>query len=308
MEEKTSYKKLLFLETRPQFLLLTPVCFLVGIGAAVYEGHFNILHLFLALVGSILAHVSVNVLNDYFDYKRGTDLLTQRTPFSGGSGLLPANKVKPEDAFKLGLGALILGLLISLYFLYLYPILIPIVLLAAFLVYAYTPWLTKIWITELFPGIGFGPLLVIGTYITQLKPENPKISTTAILASIPTGILVSNLLWINEIPDYEADLKTGRKHAVIFLGKKGAARGYVLLLILTYLTIIIPVVLKLLPTLTLLGLLTIPIAIKASRGVLNYYDQTEKLIPTLGQNIIVVLATPLLISIGFFLSAYFKQL
>ncbi len=306
MEEITSYKKLLFLETRPQFLLLTPVCFLVGIGAAVYEGYFNALHFFLALIGAILAHVSVNVLNDYFDYKRGTDFLTQRTPFSGGSGLLPTNKVKPEDAFKLGLGALFIGLLISLYFLYLYPILIPLVILAAFIVYAYTPWLTRIWITELFPGIGFGPLLVIGTYVTQLKPENLKISTAAVLASIPTGILVSNLLWVNEIPDYEADLKTGRKHGVILLGKKGAAWGYVVMLVLTYVSIIISVALKLLPTFTLLGLLTVPVAIKAGQGALSYYDQTEKLVPVLGQNIIVVLATPLLISIGFFLAAFYK--
>lgn len=306
MDKRESYKKLLFLETRPQFLLLTPMCFLVGIGAAVYNGYFNGLHLFLALIGAILAHVSVNVLNDYFDYKRGTDLLTQRTPFSGGSGLLPANKVKPEDAFKLGLGALIIGLIISLYFLYLYPILIPIVLLAAFLVYAYTPWLTKIWITELFPGIGFGPLLVIGTYITQLKPENPKIATNVILASIPVGILVSNLLWINEIPDYEADLKTGRRHGVILLGKRKAAWGYVVMLVLTYLSIVAPVVLKLLPIHTLLGLLTLPVAIKAGQGALSYYDQTEKLVPVLGQNIIVVLGTPLLISIGFFLAAFLK--
>ncbi len=306
METKVSYKKLLFLETRPQFLLLTPCCFLVGISAAVYEGFFNGLHLILALIGAILAHISVNVLNDYFDYKRGTDFLTQRTPFSGGSGLLPTSKVKPEDAYKLGIGALLLGLAIGVYFIYLYPLLIPIVALAAFLVYAYTPWLTKIGITELFPGLGFGPLLIIGTYITQLKPENPKISLSVILASIPAGILVSNLLWINEIPDYEADLKTGRRHGVILLGKRKAAWGYVLMLALTYLSIVIPVALRLLPPFVLLGLLTLPIAIRAGRGALKNYKETEKLVPALGQNIMVVLLTPLLISIGFFLAAYLK--
>ncbi len=305
MGVKVSKPKLLFLETRPQFLLLTPIAFSVGIAAAVYKGYFNPFHLVLALIGSILAHVTVNVLNDYFDYIRGTDKLTQRTPFSGGSGFLPQKILKPEDALKLGIGSLIAGLLIGAYFIYKYPFLIFIVALAAFLIVAYTPFLTRIYITEIFPGLGFGPLLVIGAYITQLPPENVHISPQVIWASIPVGILVTNLLWINEIPDYEADIKTGRKHAVILLGKKASAWAYVLFLALTYLTIIIPVILKILPLYSLLALLTIPIAIKASQGALQNYDQIEKLVPALGQNVLVVLVTPALLTIGLFLAYFF---
>lgn len=296
-------KKIMFLETRPQFLLLTPVCVSVGFAAAVYEGYFNGLHLVLALIGALLAHISVNVLNDYFDYKRGTDLLTVKTPFSGGSGFLPKGLVKPEDAFKLGFGSLIIGLIIGAYFIYNYLVLLPIVALAAFLIYAYTPLLTKVGVTEVFPGLGFGPLMVIGAYVTQLPVGSFPISPTVILASIPVGILVSNLLFVNEIPDYDADLKTGRRHGVILLGKKMSSRAYVLFLALAYASIVIPVILNLLPPYVLLGLATIPIAVKASKGVLKNFDQTDKLVPSLGQNVLVVLATPVLVTIGFLIAA-----
>lgn len=304
METKISKPKVLFLETRPQFLLLTPAAFSVGIAVAVYQDSFNGFNLILALVGSILAHVAVNVLNDYYDYVRGTDKLTRRTPFSGGSGFLPEGLLKPEDALKLGIGALIVGLIIGAFFIYKYPILLVIVLLAALLTVIYTPMLTHIYITELFPGIGFGPLLVIGAYITQLSPAVVRISSQIVWASIPVGILVSNLLWINEIPDYEADLKTGRRHGVILLGKRNAARAYVILLALAYLFIIIPVILRVLPPHALLGLLTVPVAVKASQGALQNYDNTEKLVPALGQNVLVVLVTPVLLTIGLLLATF----
>ncbi len=304
MEEKTSKSKLMFLETRPQFLLLTPAAFSVGIGVAVFEGFFNGLHLIFAFVGSVLAHITVNVLNDYFDYVRGTDKLTRRTPFSGGSGLLPEGLLKPEDALKLAIGSLVVGLFIAAYFIFKYPILIYIVLISALVVTLYTPVLTRIYITELFPGLGFGPLLVTGAYVTQLLPGDSYISPAVIWASIPVGILVTNLLWVNEIPDYEADKKTGRKHGVILFGKRRAAFVFVLFLILTYLFIVIPVVLRILPYHILIGLFTIPIAIKASQGALENYDHTEKLIPALGQNVLVVLITPALMTIGLILAAF----
>lgn len=302
MEATTSKAKLMVLETRPQFLLLTPAAFSVGIAAAVYEGYFNGLHLVLGLIGAMFAHIAVNVLNDYFDYIRGTDKLTKRTPFTGGSGLLPEGLLKPKDVLKLGIVSLIAGLAIGAYFIYQYPILLPLILLAALLACIYTPFLTRIYITEFFPGLGFGPLIIIGAYIIQLSPGSTGISLDVILVSLPIGILTTNLLWVNEIPDYDADKKTGRKHGVILVGKKRASQAYVIFLILAYLSIIVPVVLGMLPPHVLIGLLTAPVAVKAGQGVLKNYNQTEKLVPALGQNVLVVLVTPVLITIGLLLA------
>ena len=50
---------------------------------------------FLIVIGAVSAHISVNMLNEYFDFKSGLDLKTEITAFSGGSGALPDN---PEMA------------------------------------------------------------------------------------------------------------------------------------------------------------------------------------------------------------------
>lgn len=298
MEATISKTKLMLMETRPQFLLLTPAAFSVGIAAAVFRGYFNSFHMILALIGSLLFHIAVNVINDYYDYVRGTDMLVQRTPFSGGSGLLPQGLLKPNEVLALGVGSLIIGVTIGSYFIYIYPILAPIVLASAFLAYGYTPFLTRVYITEVFPGLGFGPLLIIGAYITQLNPAHVSVPLEVFLVSLPLWFLVSGLLWINEIPDFDADKQTGRKHGVLALGKKYSAYAYVAILIGTYLSIVIPVALKLVSPFALAGLLTIPVAIKAGQGAVKFYNDTEKLVPVLGQNVLVVLVTPVLMTIG----------
>ncbi len=290
--------KLLFLETRPHFLLLTPVCVFLGVSIALSRGYFNLIHLILVLIGSLLAHVSVNVFNDYFDYVRGTDLIAKRTPFSGGSGFLPSGLVTPRDALYLATASLILGILIGLYFMVQYPILIPIVAIGVFLVYAYTPLLTRVYITELFPGLGFG-LMVVGAYITMLPPKSGIEDLTPLAAAVVPGILISNLLFLNEFPDFEADYETGRRHMVIILGRKRASKVYVLLIALAYTWLLMTVLAGILPITTLIALATLPIAVKACKECLKYYGKIEKLIPALAKNVLVTLLTPTLMAIGF---------
>ena len=75
---------------RVPFLLLAPVCVLLGTGTALGEvGHISLSSALLALLGGVTAHISVNALNEYVDCVSGLDARTQRTPFSGGSGVLP---------------------------------------------------------------------------------------------------------------------------------------------------------------------------------------------------------------------------
>ena len=102
--------KTFFLETRPQFLILSVVLAFLGTSIAWYDGAFNPGYAILAFVGLLLTHISVNTLNDYFDYKSGIDLEVRRTPFSGGSGILPPGALKPGQVLWLGLGSLLLAI------------------------------------------------------------------------------------------------------------------------------------------------------------------------------------------------------
>jgi len=285
------------LETRPQFLLLTPVCVLVGAGVAVYQtGTLNVFHFLLAFLGALLSHVSVNVLNDYFDFKSGVDLKTKRTPFSGGSGILPAGLLKPQQVFLMGLVSLAGVIAIGGYFIYKYPLaILPLGLIGVVVVYFYTTHITKDpLLCAIAPGLGFGPLMVLGTYVAQTG----EYTLAAGIASLIPGFLVSNLLLLNQFPDVEADKVASRRHLPITIGRRLSARVYVGLLGLTYLALILAVSFQLLPLTALLGLATVPLAMKAARGVLRNYDNIEGLIPFMGGNILVTLLTPLLTGIG----------
>jgi 1,4-dihydroxy-2-naphthoate octaprenyltransferase len=253
------------------------------------------------MFGSILVHMTVNVINDYHDYVDGIDLNTQRTPFSGGSGVLPLNLLKPRQAFWFGTICLLMAMVIGFYFVMVKGwALFPLLLLAGFAAYFYNIYLSKWFMGEIFAGVGFGPLLVLGSYYAQTG----RYSWEALVASLAPGILTSNLLFLNEFPDWEADRKGGRRHFVISLGKKDASYLFVTLLTVSYLCIIVGVLTKMMPVLTLIGLGTIGFGWKAARGALKYYDNTEKLVPILGANVITILGTQALLAVGYVIAIF----
>ena len=192
---------------RFHFIPLTVILVSLGTAIAAYEGFFHWPHFVLAMIGSILVHMTVNVINDYHDYVDGIDLNTQRTPFSGGSGVLPSNLLKPKQAFWFATACLLIAMVIGVYFVLTKGwLLFPLLLVAGFSAYFYNVYLSKWLVGELFAGLNFGPLLVLGAYYVQTG----RYSWEALFASLAPGILTANLLFLNEFPDREADRK-GRK-------------------------------------------------------------------------------------------------
>lgn len=293
--------KVWFLETRPQFLLLTPILVFLGTCFAWYEGFFDLTHCLLAFVGLLLLHISVNVLNDYHDYRSGIDLEAIRTPFSGGSGILPAGQLHPQAVYRLGIICFLLAIPIGIYFVIETGwLLLPLLIIGAICVLLYTTHLTKLGWVEWVPGLGMGMLPVLGAWFVQSNSYPMSI----IFAAIPSGILVHNLLLLNEFPDVEADKKGGRRTMPIAFGKATASRVYSALTAIVYIWIICGVLLKLMPVFTLIALLTLPLAIKAILGSLKYQDES-KLIPAMAGNVQVVLLTQLLLGVGYLLAGFF---
>jgi len=295
--------KIWFMETRPQFLLLSVVLAFLGTCIAWYDGAFHLGYALLAFVGLLMAHISVNVLNDYFDYKSGIDLEVKRTPFSGGSGILPATLLTPSQVFRFGLISFLLALVIGVYFVMTLDrgwYLLPLLLIAGVCILLYTPFILKLRWPEWAPGVGMGALPVLGIYFVQTSAY----TLPALVACIPSGILVHNLLLLNEFPDTEADKKAGRKTLPIIMGKGKASLVYSALTVAVYLWIIGGVVAGQMPALSLLSLLTLPLAIKAIRGARKHQDMT-KLVPAMANNVLVVLLTQLLMGIGYILARVF---
>jgi len=293
--------KVWFMETRPQFLLLSVVLVFLGTCIAWYDGAFHLGYALLAFVGLLLTHISVNTLNDYFDYKSGIDLEVQRTPFSGGSGILPLGALKLRQVFWLGLGSLLLAIPIGIYFVIVSGWqLVPLLVVAALCVVLYTPVILKTYWPEWAPGLGLGALPVMGAYFVQAG----EYTWPLVIASVPSFILVHNLLFINEFPDVEADRKGGRRTTPIVIGKAKASIVYSALTIAVYLWIIGGVIARVMPIYCLIALLTLPFAIKAIRGSMQYNDMS-KLVPALANNVLVVLITQLLLGVGYILAGFF---
>jgi len=286
---------------RPNFLILTPACVLLGIATAFWSGaSLNPVYIILILAGALMAHTSVNALNEYFDFKSGLDLITVKTPFSGGTKSLPENPEKAHLALITGLVSLALVAFIGIYFLMERGLwLLPIGIIGIILVYAYTPFITRHpFLCLISPGLGFGPLMVMGTDFMLTG----HYSWTAAWASLVPFFLVNDLLLLNQFPDVEADRQFNRDHYPIRLGRRKSAAIYNAFLVLTYVSIIVGCLLKLLPVGALLGLITLILAVPVMRGVVRHADDIPGLIPFMIKNVIINISTPVFVALGLFFS------
>jgi 1,4-dihydroxy-2-naphthoate octaprenyltransferase len=291
--------------TRLNFLPLTIVIVLAGLTGAFYaHGAFNALSALLVMVGSLLTHASVNAFNNYFDYRSNIDAKTPKTPFSGGVEVLVSGAMKPSSALTVSLTTLIGAALVGIYFLTIFfTPLLPLVLFGTLVIVLYSPVLSKIHgVSEVIAGSGFG-FMGLGVYVTQTG----IIDGTGWTIFVPVTILVAMLLFLNEFPDAEIDREAGRRHVVILVGKRWASRIYGAALAATYVSIILSVAFRAAPWTVLVSLLTIPVAYRAARGALSNYEQTPDLIPVMGMNVITILATILLMAVGFGLSPLLRS-
>ena len=292
---------------RPNFLILSAILGFLGTAIAWYEhqeygGPFNLGYAFLATAGLVVAHISVNVFNDYFDSRSKLDTKTVRTPFSGGSGAIQSGLLTEKQALWIGIVTLIIIIPIGIFFTIVQGwLLLPLLAIAFICIILYTPLILRMGYPEWSAGLGLGVLPVLGAYFVQTGTY----TLGAVLASIPSGILVHNLLLLNEFPDTEYDVTVKRRTLPIFVGKKKAAIFYSVLTIIVYLWIIGTIIRGDMPVFTLLGLLTFPLAFKAIDGAFKY-DDMSKLVPAMANNVFVVLLTQLLMAVGFILGGIFK--
>ncbi|NMP16390.1 prenyltransferase [Thalassotalea sp. Y01] len=284
---------------RPAFLTLTLFCVLLAYAVSYWQQiEIHYVHLALVLLAALAAHISVNTLNEYQDFQSGLDLHTERTPFSGGSGALPACPDAAPAVFKLALFNLTLCAAIGLYFVIIlgWQLLIP-GLIGLIIIISYTKYINKLPIICLLaPGIGFGLLMVGGSFwaLTQ------QLNAASMVVAIVTALLVSNLLLVNQIPDASVDKRFGRHHAVIAFGVKKAVIIYALFIVFVAALICWATRQLWLPRMTLLALLPLLAGVECLRHLRRYVIEranTRALDKALGLNVVVANVTPLMLAI-----------
>lgn len=281
---------------RGPFLLLPPVCILLGIAAAHAAGaKADALLVTLIVLGGVLAHISVNMFNEYQDFTSGLDLHTRRTPFSGGSGALPAQPQAAQLVLAGAVLALLLMAAIGVYFVLRQgPGILPFGLLGAALIVFYTGQINRSPLLCLIaPGLGFGILMVAGT---QWLLSGGVSAAGWLLALVPF-FLVNNLLLLNQFPDTDADRQAGRYHALIAWGPGVAAMILLSFWLAAALVVVAGVAVGLLTPWALLTVVAMLTGVPALRGAFRYGTDIGQQPALMAANVVCTLVSPLVLAL-----------
>jgi len=281
---------------RVRFLLASIIA--VSVGLAInwrQNSTVDPLDAVLTFAGVMALHVSVDLLNDYWDYKRGIDTATKRTKMSGGTGVLPEGLLKPSTVYRAGIGFLILGSVIGFYFVLTDGIIIAVILSFAILsIYFYSTKIVDSGLAEFFVAVK-GTMIVLGTFFIQSN----QITLESILAGIVVGVLSSLVLFIASFPDHDADKSKGRKTLVITVGKKNAASLFWIFPTISYSLIILGISIGIFPILSFITLFSIPLVIKAGLGLKKNFNSVDELVPFMSSTLMFSRITGALFVLSF---------
>jgi 1,4-dihydroxy-2-naphthoate octaprenyltransferase len=281
---------------RVRFLLASVIAVSLGLALNWWQNSsIDPLDSILIFAGVMALHASVDLLNDFWDFKRGIDTKTKRTKMSGGTGVLPEGLLKPSSVYRAGIAFLIIGSVIGGYFIITDGIIVGIILGFAILsIYFYSTKIVDSGLGEFFVAVK-GSMIVIGTYYIQ----SGQITAESIIGGIVVGVLSSLVLFIASFPDHDADKSQGRKSLVISVGKEKAAKLFWIFPLVSYFAIIVGVSANLFPLISLITLLSIPLMIKSGLGLQKNFDSIENLVPFMSSTLMFSRVTGTLFVVSF---------
>jgi 1,4-dihydroxy-2-naphthoate octaprenyltransferase len=281
---------------RVRFLLASVIAVSVGLAINWRQNHIiDPLDAVLTLAGVMALHASVDLLNDYWDYKRGIDTATKRTKMSGGTGVLPEGLLKPSTVYRVGIGFLILGSVIGFYFVFTDGIIIAAILGFAILsIYFYSTKIVDSGLAEFFVAVK-GAMIVLGTYFIQSN----QITAESVLGGIVVGVLSSLVLFIVSFPDHDADKSKGRKTLVIAVGKEKAVSLFWIFPTISYSVIVFGISIGVFPILSLITLFSVPLMIKAGLGLMRNFNSIDELVPFMSLTLMFSRITGVLFALSF---------
>lgn len=296
-----------FLAVRPSFLTASLVPVLLGAAVAWADaGVFRLVPFILTLLAAALIQAGHNLLNDYLDHRSGVDAANREfvRPFTGGSRVIQLGLLAPYEVLGGAVGFLVLACLAGLYLVTVSgPWLLVLIAFGMFSGLFYTGTsldLVRLGLGEALIGLNFGVLMTLGTFYVQTG----RFAPAPVISSLPVAILISAVLFINQFQDYAADRRMGKLTLVVRLGKERAARLFVVLMSLPYLTVIAGAAAGVLPAGTLLALAGAVLAFRAVRYARAYHDGSFDLAPANGFTVMAHLTTGFLMVLGYSLAGF----
>ncbi len=289
-------------ELRAEFITgsVTPV--ILSTALVRFEtGTFSSLLFILTLLGVVFLHLGANTANDYFDHLSGNDIVNREyvRPFTGGSRLIQNKLISPGTVLVTSLSFMAAAVTVGIFLAAMTGTAIIIFGITGIIsgwFYTAPPFrLSHRGFGEFVIGFAFG-MIGIGTYYVQTG----TVTTHCILLSLPLAFLITSIIVINEFQDSRADLRVGKKTIVVRMGKKRAVWLFSALTAASCLPVIIGTTAGIMPPLTLISLLTLPIGLKAIRTAAKHYNTSVDLLPANRSAIINHILTGIILAIVYF--------
>ena len=286
------------LATRPAFLSITLAGCLLGFATALAGGvPFSWMLAIVTLLLALLAHAGINVLNDYCDHLNGTDERNTRRiyPFTGGSRFIQNGVLTPSQVLGLAIVLFVLTMAGGLWLLGMSGMGLFWIGLAGLAIgWAYSApplQLNSRGLGELCVASGFLLIVAGADYV-----QRGGFAALPWLVALPYALLVTNILFINQFPDRDADLASGKLHWVARLQPEIAARGYGLILLLAGFALLFSIINGTLPRAGVVGLFALLPALLAWRQLQRLAATPEHLAPAIRLTLLAAHLLPLLLA------------
>ena len=266
---------------RAPFLIVSFIPAVLGGIIAYYHGAFDWTIFILATVGAVMAQSAADFIDDYFDYKNGN--LGNKEQQFHDSPLISGKITTGQVMFAF---LLCLGIAVGIGIYLLIEVGLPVLYLmaaGAFIVLFYTSPPIRLnyrGLGETMLFIAFGPMIVFGVYFVLTG----EFSIEPLLASIPLGIFIMNVGIVSNTFDHDDDVKSGKRSLPVRFGQANAVKVLTIVTFLAYATVVISVILDIMPYWTLIGLLSLPVAIQVIKAT-SKFENTDNYTPAMSKAI-----------------------
>ena len=265
--------------SRLKFLPQGVMPVLIGAALASTQAYFHWGYFVLAFIAAACVQVGLTMLNDALDYSYGTDKLklSEKNPYSGGSGVFSEERIRPFDSIKVVIGLYTLAFIIAIFFTIVVGwgvMLLGVLGAAISIIYSVRPFRLAYrgW-GELAMLIGYGPIITLFAYYVQTG----SFGWGAFWVGIIPGFLMFTMILINEIPDAKEDAAAQKKNLCYRLGIINTKNLYILCLGLVFILVALLVVVGILPNFAWLVFLGLPLAVVAAYYAHKYYKDPVRL-------------------------------
>jgi 1,4-dihydroxy-2-naphthoate octaprenyltransferase len=267
----------------PQSLLPAVLALCIGTQAQGFSVADDLWLGILAVVGVVFAHLSLNLFDDYFDYKVKSSDFRDRMAHKGfRARIAKCTYLTSGQATlqQLLIACLVFGAIAiafgSIIWWFRGNFILWVAGITALLGISYSGkplQLSYHGLGEILIGIIFGPLSMTGVYFATCG----QFDWSVVFISVPVGLLVMDIVYVHAIMDYEPDKEVGKSTIAVALKSKNLMLAVLLLILfLSYASIIGGVIFGYLSGWYLLTLLTLPMACALFYLMLEFVRHPQK--------------------------------